>query len=218
MLWKYQFPILASSTSFCVSKVRETNLIPPFLVCRHVWKAQHLHCWADAERQHASQRVKGNFYQYQEHLKFVCILFSSTLNNFRSQITGGSDQSALVSSGNTGVLRHALILHINISIQQSLDMHPYSWRRETKGERWREGSRGSEDAGRGVLEEVDVKKLDGSLFHLGAIVRHDAASPPGTCYAMILFLCGVFTLNAVGIFNHHWKVEGLLLDNWPRNM
>lgn len=38
--------------------------------------------------------VKENFYQYQEHLKFVCILFSSTLNNFRSQITGVSDQSA----------------------------------------------------------------------------------------------------------------------------
>lgn len=45
-------------------------------------------------RQHASSLVKENFYQYQEHLKFVCILFSSTLNNFRSQITGVSDQSA----------------------------------------------------------------------------------------------------------------------------
>lgn len=45
-------------------------------------------------RQHTSPLVKENFYQYQEHLKFVCILFSSTLNNFRSQITGVSDQSA----------------------------------------------------------------------------------------------------------------------------
>lgn len=45
-------------------------------------------------RQHASPLVKENFYHYQEHLKFVCILFSSTLNNFRSQITGVSDQSA----------------------------------------------------------------------------------------------------------------------------
>lgn len=38
--------------------------------------------------------VKENFYHLQGHLKFVCILFSSTLNNFRSQITGAHDQSA----------------------------------------------------------------------------------------------------------------------------
>lgn len=55
---------------------------------------QNLQTWADADRQQTSPLVKENFYQYQEHLKFVCILFSSTLNNFRSQITGVSDQSA----------------------------------------------------------------------------------------------------------------------------
>lgn len=55
---------------------------------------QNLQSWADTGRQHASPLVKENFYQYQEHLKFVCILFSGTLNNFRSQITGVSDQSA----------------------------------------------------------------------------------------------------------------------------
>lgn len=57
-------------------------------------KPQNLQTWADAARRHTSPLVKENFYQYQEHLKFVCILFSSTLNNFRSQITGVSDQSA----------------------------------------------------------------------------------------------------------------------------
>lgn len=57
-------------------------------------KPQNLQAWADAARRHTSRLVKENFYQYQEHLKFVCILFSSTLNNFRSQITGVSDQSA----------------------------------------------------------------------------------------------------------------------------
>lgn len=57
-------------------------------------KPQNLQTWADAARRHTSRLVKENFYQYQEHLKFVCILFSSTLNNFRSQITGVSDQSA----------------------------------------------------------------------------------------------------------------------------
>lgn len=48
----------------------------------------------DLGRRRHPPLVKENFYQYQEHLKFVCILFSSTLNNFRSQITGVSDQSA----------------------------------------------------------------------------------------------------------------------------
>lgn len=52
---------------------------------------QNLQTWADGAH---LRLVKENFYQYQEHLKFVCILFSSTLNNFRSQITGVSDQSA----------------------------------------------------------------------------------------------------------------------------
>lgn len=73
---------------------QKTIIIPSSLVHYHVRKPQNLQSWADTGRQHASPLVKENFYQYQEHLKFVCILFSSTLNNFRSQITGVSDQSA----------------------------------------------------------------------------------------------------------------------------
>lgn len=63
------------------------------LVCLHLLKIKIHSLGTDTEK-HIFILVRENFYHYQGHLKFVCILFCSILNNFRSQITGARDQSA----------------------------------------------------------------------------------------------------------------------------
>lgn len=95
-LWPQSYSALTTLPITFRGYVRrgKSKMIPTPLVHNHVCKPQNLHSWADTDRQHTSPLVKENFYQYQEHLKFVCILFSSTLNNFTSQITGVPDQSA----------------------------------------------------------------------------------------------------------------------------
>lgn len=57
-----------------------------------MWDGIPSFMWENAKAQKST--CQRNFYHYLGHLKFVCILFFSTLNNFRSQITGACDQSS----------------------------------------------------------------------------------------------------------------------------
>lgn len=88
LIWQHNSVMIPPCTSVWEVEIYNNPLVSCPLACTESPKSPVLG-W-----QHASPLVKENFYQYQEHLKFVCILFSSTLNNFRSQITGVSDQSA----------------------------------------------------------------------------------------------------------------------------